>query len=729
MKKLFTLLAFLAVFMGANAVEITDFSVDYTEKGSSTIGWKADLIQDDWITADAEGLHLFNPEVTENFYDYQLWIFSGANLEAEMNYTVKIVAKVSSGSADVRCRVGDWNGGIQGTITVNSTDYQEYTISGAATVASNGLLVQFGDYVGTVSFKSVTITHEGKTERPVEWVEMITNGNAETPWGELADVAYNDETSNYKICAWSKEKGHNVDTEAENQPWNPFPANIEVDPTDPNNHVFVCHGQPATTEGDASAWDNQFWIQAPRMLKEGEEFKVHFRYRASAPVSSTDTQIHYQTPSNYLIWHAIGNIAFDTEWKEFDDKMTIQADMAGGWSIAFNLNSVVKDAVDFYFDDISIQEMKLDHGLFVAASNNKTGVEYDYDAAIEFVEGEDPDGGACLVATVGTEGNKDSWVNELQISTVRGNDKAFRSGTIKPVGTITGNDTENWQDYTAGSNAKIALPAAGVWKIYLAPSEADPSVGQVLFMEVEGDDPVIKEPEDPVTNKTAIVVKGKTRDDLKDDKNQEGVITVREEADDPAGENVGGEGHEGQTWDNQFFFKANRALVKDEVTVLKFKYKSSVDAKTTTQCHGETPGAYMHWAAIGDVNFTTEWQDFEKEFTVPAEADGMWNIAFNMAEIKEACDYEITDVQWYLKSDVEGKTLENLINAEGTSNFFVKEGAGTDPHEFVAGESGIINVKKDAVKADGAIYNLAGQRVSKDYKGIVVKNGKKYITK
>ena len=137
----------------------------------------------------------------------------------------------------------------------------------------------------------------------------------------------------------------------------------------------------------------------------------------------------------------------------------------------------------------------------------------------------------------------------------------------------------------------------------------------------------------------------------------------------------------------------------------------------------------MHWAAIGDVNFTTEWQDFNLEFTVPAEADGMWNIAFNMAEIKEACDYEITDVQWYLKSDVEGKTLENLIDAEGTKNFFVKEGAGTTPYEFGTDPSGIINVKKDAVKADGAIYNLAGQRVSKDYKGIVVKNGKKYITK
>ena len=30
---------------------------------------------------------------------------------------------------------------------------------------------------------------------------------------------------------------------------------------------------------------------------------------------------------------------------------------------------------------------------------------------------------------------------------------------------------------------------------------------------------------------------------------------------------------------------------------------------------------------------------------------------------------------------------------------------------------------------DGAVYNLAGQRVSKSYKGIVIINGKKYIQK
>ena len=136
----------------------------------------------------------------------------------------------------------------------------------------------------------------------------------------------------------------------------------------------------------------------------------------------------------------------------------------------------------------------------------------------------------------------------------------------------------------------------------------------------------------------------------------------------------------------------------------------------------------MHWAAIGDVTFSTEWQDFEKEFTIPNEANGMYCIAFNMAEIKEACDYEITDVQWYLKADLEeGKTWENLINETGTANFYVKEGAGTEPYQY--GGEGIFTITDNITTDSNAIYNLSGQRVGADYKGIVIKNGKKVVIK
>ena len=46
----------------------------------------------------------------------------------------------------------------------------------------------------------------------------------------------------------------------------------------------------------------------------------------------------------------------------------------------------------------------------------------------------------------------------------------------------------------------------------------------------------------------------------------------------------------------------------------------------------------------------------------------------------------------------------------------------------VGGETAIQSVKK-AAKANGAIYNLAGQKVNASYKGVVIKDGKKYIQK
>jgi hypothetical protein len=44
------------------------------------------------------------------------------------------------------------------------------------------------------------------------------------------------------------------------------------------------------------------------------------------------------------------------------------------------------------------------------------------------------------------------------------------------------------------------------------------------------------------------------------------------------------------------------------------------------------------------------------------------------------------------------------------------------------GSTGISTVKTVRVD-DGAIYNLAGQKVDNSYKGVVIKNGKKFFNK
>ena len=684
MKKLFTLFALLVLALGANAKEIVDVEVDFSKMADGSeikfYGWGASESARARLSIQNGCLHFHSEEATDPSWDCQFFPIGGVDAEVGVVYTLhyKIKGSVAQNVSMLGFGLTPYG---QFPIT---TDWVEGTVDYEAASNDGNLLMQCGDYVGDWDIAYLKITHEGKEERPVEWIEQLENGDAEKPWAD-PNVRFNDQENNFKICAWAKEKGRNMN---ENDGWDPFPADIEeVD----GSHVFVVHGQVADTEGDPSAWDNQFWIQSPKMLKVGSQFKLHFRYKASE-AATTNTQFHHQNPSDYVHWQAIGDINFTTEWQEYDGVVTVPDAATDAWSIAFNLNPQNKNAVNFYFDDLSLSLMKLDEGYFVASSNTSTGIEYDFDNATEFTVDDD-----LLVATVGTKGKQDTWVNEVMISTVRGNDRAFKSATLKPTGTVV-NDPDTWLDYTEGSNAKIKLPAAGVWTISI-----DTEGKQINFVKLEGEKD--QEPLDIKPNTSVVVVHGQERDDLADTDTE-----VREE-----------EGGSGQPWDNQFFILANRTLEAGEVTVLEFDYQSTIEAKTTTQCHG-APGAYMHWNCIGDVNFTPEMQHFSTTFTVPSEANGMQSIAFNMAEIKAACDYTITNVVWKLEDNT-----ETLINETGVENFIVKEGAGTEPHVYVD-PTGINNTVVDS-NVSTAAYNLAGQRVSNSYKGIVVKNGKKFIVK
>jgi hypothetical protein len=98
----------------------------------------------------------------------------------------------------------------------------------------------------------------------------------------------------------------------------------------------------------------------------------------------------------------------------------------------------------------------------------------------------------------------------------------------------------------------------------------------------------------------------------------------------------------------------------------------------------------------------------------------MKSIAFNLAEMKEANDYYIKDVVWKLEDGT-----ESLINQTGSENFVYKlVGGGL----ITWGEAGINDLKFNTVN-NGAIFNLAGQKVDENYKGLVIKSGKKLIQK
>ena len=742
MKKLFTLVALLAMVLGANAKwgEQPIYSIDYstyqgfpfyvmgyvpefsngcmTDLGAAyRYATQADLDGDGdakWKdgetsegTVTTQGGTEYQRVTGAGPYWHQYFIADGISTKIDGKY--KVVAKVKASAAvSINVNMGwGWGSGEQASTSVSipdGADFQEVTweyegIGGA----SCNLVAQPGGSTETIEWLSLEVYQwEKEGGRVPEWLEDIENGNAETPWtAEQAAIAYNDMEKNFTICAWSKEKGHNMNEEGTG--WNPFVAPIVVDPLDENNHVFLCDGQTADTEGDASAWDNQFWIQSKHAWKSGLTMKIKFRYMASQDVTC-NTQFHKQTPSDYLIWHSIGDVTFSQAWQTFDKDMSIGDDMAGGWSIAFNLNSSVKDAVKFYFDDLSWKYLKLDEGFFLAGINQTKTKDYDdLDNAIPFEATSATD----FEATIGTKGDANTYVDQLMVSTTRGDDAAFKGATLMPNGKIH-NDAEEWLDYVQSANKRLDVPGLGVWKVYI-----DTKYDAMAFEMLEGTPYDDKEPVAIYTYADEIVVNGQEREYTEAEAEAAGI----EKPENP-----------GQPWDNQFFIVADRVVNAGEATTIKFQYKATVAGATSgTQSHGE-PGGYIHWAAIGSLTFEEDWQDFENDFTIPAECDGsegkqFKSIAFNLAEIKGACDYSFKNIQWYLKdaSLDEGLTYENLIS--GSTNFYKKEGAGTNPY------TGITNVTAKNAKVSTATYNIAGQRVNKDYKGLVVKDGKKIVRK
>ena len=734
-KKIFTLLALLTMYLGANAQAqweevykvdysnfsgfpfyvmgyvpefdngcMTDFGADYRYATQADLDGDGDA---KWKDGESSVGTVKNSGGTEyqkvtgaGPYWHQYIIASDVDMVIDETY--KVVAHVKSTAAvNANLQFGNWGSLKEVGVTIpESSEFQdvEWEVAGCMYNGKGFICIQPGTSTATIEWQSLTVYHKKKAnQRPKVWLEDIENGDAEKSWADLglADVKFDDMDNNYKICAWGKERMVNVNADGG---WDPFPATIEVEEGNPSNHVFVVHGKAATTEGDAAAWDNQFWIQSKHAWKSGTQLKIKFRYKASKDVKVA-TQTHYQKPSDYLVWHFIGDIEFTTEWKTYEGTVTMADDMAGGWSIAFQLNQNDKDPIDFYFDDLSWQYLQLDEGYFASGINTNTTDAYDdLDNAIAFEYDEQA---ALYTAVVGEKGNSATYVDQLMISTTRGDDAAFKGATLKPAGKVK-NDPDDWQDYAASGNAKLDLPGLGVWKIYL-----DTEYNSIAFEMLEGTMYEEPDPIDIVTNTSEIVVNALERQPTA--------------AEQPADEEAGIAAGTGQPWDNQLFIKANRILKTGEETVIEFDYVADKEAKTTTQCHAQ-PGDYRG-GGVGDVNFTTTEQHFKADFVVPShEKEDIQTMVFNMAEIKDACNYTIKNVKWYLKYDEEGKTLENLINETGQDNFYsIVVGGSITP----TGIESVVNDKK----ASSVTYNLAGQRVSKDYKGIVIKNGAKYIAK
>ena len=173
-------------------------------------------------------------------------------------------------------------------------------------------------------------------------------------------------------------------------------------------------------------------------------------------------------------------------------------------------------------------------------------------------------------------------------------------------------------------------------------------------------------------------------------------------------------------WDTQFFIRLPYELPAGTKFKLSFDYKADVAGGCDTQAHNE-PGEYIHWACAGSPSFTTEWQSYAYEGTVPAECNGtedtnshimknFQTIAFNLAKNKVATNFVIDNV----KFEVPANVAETLTPSTAEN---------TDPYRV-----GIDQLVVDTENA--AIFDLTGRRVNNVLKGgLYLINGKKVFVK
>ena len=92
----------------------------------------------------------------------------------------------------------------------------------------------------------------------------------------------------------------------------------------------------------------------------------------------------------------------------------------------------------------------------------------------------------------------------------------------------------------------------------------------------------------------------------------------------------------------------------------------------------------------------------------------------------------INNQELEMTSEKEGKKVFKFYNWTGASKkvvLNVKKAFLRSVTITTVSAAGIKNVQTIEVNEKAPIYNLAGQRVSKDYKGVVIQNGKKFVRK
>lgn len=176
MKKLSFMVAAILVFASAPKVlmaapaamavqaateDVVDYTFDWTQQSAFNM-WAPDEVKPNISVSAEDGLSVKNETATD-FYKIQYMIGNNVPLSKGTDYSIKIVMK-GSAAGHATVAMGSW-GAFGTTSRVEFTDqYATYTLPYTSDYEGNGfILMQSGDFVGTISVKSIEVIHSEKS--------------------------------------------------------------------------------------------------------------------------------------------------------------------------------------------------------------------------------------------------------------------------------------------------------------------------------------------------------------------------------------------------------------------------------------------------------------------------------------------------------------------------------------------------------------------------------------
>lgn len=292
--------------------EVEDAFVNYSALTAYTY-WRQDP---DRIGIENGTLSVVNNSVRPNFYEVQYHIANGVPTVEGTTYKITLNIKGTS-AAQINLVFGDWSN--QSSTKINIADeYQEVSVELVGKSSSSFIMLQSGDFVGTIDIKSVKVSH------------------MEAVGGVLTDVyVVEDDFSSDNMIGWGNNSTRVV-----------------------NNGVMEL-----TNPSAVNAWEAQAGYDLSSALTEGTTYFLKMKIKGSVAGSIGAA---FQKVEGYVGRGDFPSISITTDWQEITVSTSCTGDAATRF--LFNYGGY---AGTIYLDELSIYWQKSSNSIPLTPEEKK----------------------------------------------------------------------------------------------------------------------------------------------------------------------------------------------------------------------------------------------------------------------------------------------------------------------------------------------------------------------